>query len=454
MKRKITGLLIVSMIAAFLTGCGGEKVTAEDLIDNAINTDYIEYELEYCVDYSTMIDGVKDRVDYILTTNTQCNESICYQDIKLSAEYSMEVYSYAVYMEAYSELDGNNETTYAYENDVWTTNSYDVDYDSYIPSLEADMFDNLEMEENEDGYKVTGEIKDFDALLGFDTLFLDEVLAEMDDCEAKATLVFDEDGVLESFEVEIETDEDETYEIATLGDVNVYGVTFVVEIKSFEGDKVEIPDDVKEEAVDLEDLINGDTTDNEDEDESDAFVVEDLLGETTEDAYENKFFNIGFSIAGTDYQFMPREELDEVYNASLDSLGDDYAALLETVSVIYDMLVFDDYSGENVNFVIEDLTNNPYIDSEEAYAEVAALSIQNAYESMGATDVVVTETTKNYMGEDHIAIEGQYTSTDGITVYQLQSYIKCDNYMLIITASSFESAQACEDMLSYCYRIN
>lgn len=456
MKKKVAIVLAGVMLMGCLTGCS-ESVTAEDLIEGAFDTEYVAYDVTTNVEMIMEDSDLTLDMDMAMVFAYECSPQVCH--IKGELEMVMEESSYG-YSETLEEeangyfvLEDDVETKYYfdYDYDDWFVEEQETDGDTYIPSLSSKMFEDLELEETDDGYEVTGLIKKQAALFGTDNAVLESLIEAVEDCDFEVIFTFTEDKELETYSITVVTDEDEIYEVEDLGEVSISEFEIIIEVRSTEGSEVEVPAKVEQNAISPDEVYDTEEeTETEDETELDPEGI--TLGTITDTTYENAYLNIGWVVPSSDWTMFTREEIDSVYNTTIDIMGEDYAEALETAAVFYDMVAMNEGTYDNINVVAENMAQYQGAYSEEDYANVCLTSIKSLYEEMGYTDITMSLSTIEFMGETHPCIISEYT-VSGMVQYQLQSYVTVNDHMVIITATSNESIDACSAMYESFYRL-
>lgn len=450
MKRKLALVLAGVMVMTALTGCAEqtEEVTAKSLLKNAFDTEYLAYQVEANV--KLCMEDYDDGTNVVIKmdTSNECSPETSHMEGEVSIKMKSDGYSETVNDEAdiYSVLDDDQVIDYSYDfdNDFWLIEEEDADVESFIPELTSKMFDDLEVEETNKGFEVTGVVKDIDAIFGANSGTMRELLDAVEDCDMETTLVFDEDKVLETYSIVVETDEDESYDVDGMGEVTFSEFEIVITIESYEGKEVKIPSSVKKNAM-TEDEWYSEVEDEEEKTESVC------LGTITDTTYTNSFFNIGWKVPSNQWKILSREETDELYNYTISNMEID-SEVLENAQMFFDMCAINTSTYDNVNLAAENLGSYASYYDEETYMELTVESIKEEYESAGYTDVSFTISTVEIFGQEHVCVLIEYTDGD-TTGYQIQVEVKSGQYMLAITATSGSGHDACYEMLSYFYTL-
>lgn len=389
MKRKLVGfMLVLVMVFTSLTGCG-EKVTAESLIDNAFeDVENMELEMNMDIEMEVSASGMSADVSMSMKGDIETSEKASH--VNMTVSMNMMDMEMEESVETYAVLDGDTVTTYTYDkdSDQWYYTETENEIDSN--ELSSDMFDNLEMEETDDGYEVTGVVKDVDEMMsgltGDDTT---EALVDgLKDIDVIATLIFNEDKEIEEMIITFDVNEDEAINMDGMGEVVISKMEVAVEFKSLDGDEVELPEEVEDNAISEEEYLG--TGDDYFEDD----YEDDYAEEGTEDAYEsgNEMIPAGniagtnppsletivFTFKGTEYTF------DTLSLEVLKGHGyevDDYSYTEGTEYLVaagdYDYISLCD---ENICYVDLYYRNNTEGEIDILACDVAGFSVDQSYE--------------------------------------------------------------------------
>lgn len=391
MKKKLIGLLLVGvMTLASLTGCSA-AVTAESLIDDAFkDVEYVEYDMSMSVQMAVSQSGVSMDMGIEADLSVEATEKNAY--IKGVMEASVFGMTVEQEMENYQVIDGDTMTTYTYDPDYdeWTyaETEVDKDNDNMLPSMESDMFEDLEMEETDDGYEVTGVLANTDELFGLQDETVNALAEGLSEVDILVTFTFNEDKEIEKFEIVFDVDEDETYEIEDMGEVSISEFALTMEFKSFDGDKddVEVPDDVIDSATEEgtiddsffeDDYDDEETEDTEDTEDTESEEVEDFgNGEISYNILED---DLGFEFDGVTYVFGSFTYEEFVNNTGLivdeDMLGSEEEQMVEPGD--YEIVFLDD---EYYNYVTLFLKNNSDEAKNALECDVVGFDFEQSYD--------------------------------------------------------------------------
>lgn len=385
MKKKLIGLLLVGvMTLASLTGCSA-AVTAESLIDNAFkDVEYAEYDLSMSVQMEmsegdiTMDMGIKAD---LTVESTEKNSYI--NGVMEASVFGMTIEQE---MKTYQVVDGDTMTTYTYDPDYdeWTyaETEVDKDNDNLLPAIESDMFEDLELEETDDGYEVTGVLAKTDELFGLQDETVNALAEGLSEVDILVTFTFNEDKEIEKFEIVFDVNEDETYEIEDMGEVSISEFALTMEFKSFKGDKddVKVPDDVIDSATEegaMDDSYFEDDYYDEETEDTDSEEAEDFgNGEISYNILED---DLGFEFDGVTYVFGSFTYAEFVNNTGLtvdeDMLGSEDEQMVEPGD--YQIVFLDD---EYYNYVTLYLKNNTDETKNVLECEVVGFDFEQSYD--------------------------------------------------------------------------
>lgn len=265
MKKKLVGLMLVmTMVFTSLTGCSF-GVTAESLIDNALkDVENMECEMNMSIQMEVSVSGMSVEMGMKVSADMETSKEVAHTTTTVSMdmlgmEMEEEVENYAV-------VDGDTVITYTYDSnyDKWYYEESDYDEDDE-QELSSDMFKDIEMEKTDDGYVVTGLVEDVEEVLGDASDATTEALIDgLKDVDVIATFNFNKDKEIEALSIVFDVDEDEEYEIEDLGSVSISEMEISIEYKSLDADEVELPKDVKNNAVEASELTSDSYGDYED----------------------------------------------------------------------------------------------------------------------------------------------------------------------------------------------
>ena len=269
MRKKgfITIILATIMVLGSLTGCGAEKVTAENLLSNAFGLDEVAsldanvvFDLDMDVDASSLIGSDSDtdttmNLAVSLDCDVQSTKDVAHTDGKATVAFFGT--KTKVDIESYTDIENETAYTYDKDSDSWVKSDLDSSsfgFNNLSDKFSADLFDNLTLAERKsknDDYVVTGtiaykSIKDFvgeelenlSDSTGTDDLDLDKLSFDV-------TMNFDKDSKLVksmTYTVDTKAFNSDDYTI------NKFEITTTVNSVNKNND-LSIPKDVEKNAV-------------------------------------------------------------------------------------------------------------------------------------------------------------------------------------------------------------
>lgn len=184
MRKKgfIPVILATIMVIGSLTGCGAEKVTAENLLSNAFGSDEVTsldanvvFDLDMDVDASSLMGSDSDADTTMnfavnLDCDVQSTKNVAHTEGKATVAFFGT--KTKVDIESYTDIENETAYTYDKDSDSWVKSDLDSSsfgFNNLSDKFNADLFDNLTLAERKsknDDYVVTGtiaykNIKDF-----------------------------------------------------------------------------------------------------------------------------------------------------------------------------------------------------------------------------------------------------------------------------------------------------
>lgn len=178
------------------------------------------------------------------------------------------------------------------------------------------------------------------------------------------------------------------------------------------------------------------TTDNKDATES-KDEKEFSTGKVATNKYTNEFVGISVEL-GDDWTFMTDAQIEQNNKEALGLMGDDYKALMESATTFTDMMATNANQMDTVNVTFEKLTGSNLLLTEEKYVELSKDGLKSGLESMGMTNVVLTDGKATFAGKEHsfIAVSAEFS---GVAVYERLAVVKCNGYMVSVTACTWQT---------------
>lgn len=269
MRKKgfIPVILATIMGIGSLTGCGAEKVTAENLLSNAFGSDEVAsldanvvFDLDMDVDASSLMGSDSDADTTMnfavnLDCDVQSTKNVAYTEGKATVVFFGT--KTKVDIESYTDIE--NETAYTYDKDSDSWVKSDLDSSSFGFN---NLFDNLTLAERKsknDDYVVTGTIayKNIKDFVGEELENLSESTGtddlDLDKLSFDVTMNFDKDSKLVksmTYTVDTKAFNSDDYTI------NKFEITTTVNSVNKNND-LSIPKDVEKNAVEKDSSFGG-----------------------------------------------------------------------------------------------------------------------------------------------------------------------------------------------------
>lgn len=292
-KQKVITIVLASgMLIACFSGCGFEKVTAEDLVNNACNMDAIEsldadiaLVMDIDVDATSLFtpynadedsdsdSDSKSSTKMNITLDADCNAKAANDLAYISGNVEAGFFGMTYNVKVENYTDAKNGVSYSYDSDsdVWVKSDLEDDSDSLdLETLKqytsSDIFENLvlvnEKDKKAETYEVTGTIS-YDSIADLLGDKVDDMFSGFDPkgMTLDATMNFDrKTKQLETMKVSVDPDSMNSDVL----DINEFSIT--VTINSLKDVKLEIPKDVKDNAIE-----EGSSTIDDDD-----FLIDDM----------------------------------------------------------------------------------------------------------------------------------------------------------------------------------
>ena len=167
-------------------------------------------------------------------------------------------------------------------------------------------------------------------------------------------------------------------------------------------------------------------------------------GRVSANKYTNQFAGITIEL-GADWTFMTDEQIRQNNEAALGILDEKYEEAIKKATTFTDMMATNANGTDTVGVTFEKLTGANLLLSEQEYMNISKNSLKGALESMGMTDVTLTDGTAPFAGKNHpyIAVSAKYS---GIAVYERLAVVKCGEYIVVITACTWQT-DSCKTIL-------
>lgn len=169
------------------------------------------------------------------------------------------------------------------------------------------------------------------------------------------------------------------------------------------------------------------------------------IGSVSANKYVNEFAGISCEL-GSVWTFLTDEQIKQNNEDTLGLLGDDYIEQLKNADTFTDMMAKHQNQTDTLNITFEKLKGANALLSEERYIELSADSVEQAFESLGFSNLSTSSSKVDFAGKERhcLDITGEYS---GITMYEKMVVMKCDNYMVLITACTWQT-NTCQDVLN------
>lgn len=166
-------------------------------------------------------------------------------------------------------------------------------------------------------------------------------------------------------------------------------------------------------------------------------VVQSFVAGTVEDnRYENTFAGVACQL-DENWTFLDEDQIRELNGIATEIMGEEYQKALENAALLQDMQATHANQMDSVNVNFEKLPILRADITEQEYAEAGAAGSAAALESMGFENMTYEVGTIQFAGSEHAAIRLQGTYM-GIAVYETLALYKCEGYMMVVTACSWQ----------------
>ena len=163
------------------------------------------------------------------------------------------------------------------------------------------------------------------------------------------------------------------------------------------------------------------------------------LGKAEGTVYESEFLGMGFNLP-EGWNFYTDEQIKELNNLTSDMVDDDVAKQLAEASLIHDMYAMDSL-GSSTTIILEKMSAiSSAIVDEKTYAESSVRQIPKALESLGFTEVKTTIGSTDLCGEEHVTIDIEATSPNGV-LYEKVICVKIGQYIACITVATLDGTE-------------
>ena len=210
----------------------------------------------------------------------------------------------------------------------------------------------------------------------------------------------------------------------------------------------------EEEEAEAEAEAEAETEAEAEAEESGTTVPSELIGETTETSYENKFFGLKFEAPET-WHILDQEELNQLMGIASASIDDEAVLeMFESQGYVMDLYAMDLTNAEtgvvnNVNITIQDIGKlYGIIYDEKTIAESSVETVKQSLAAQGATDINVEIGEADFLGKKCVAMTIQSKAGD-VGMYQKQVYLKNGSAMACVTATCFNEDKTDEVLAAF-----
>lgn len=450
MKKRILVIILSTVLMLALSACSKE-VTAENLVEDAFSeVDYVEFQLNWEVLLTGEESGYKTESKAGMAVAGKISKLVSFREVEFTyltkvPDLGYEDESVSEYYE-YCVIEDGKEYYYI-KDGVWERHVFDTNNNTRFPVFDESMFEDLVLETLDTGYKVTGKIVDEYPISVLEGGTITEILDQVGECEKYVTFLFNEENVLQKYEILIDLEEDKLYETEILGDNYMSDIKIEIELISCEGE-VSIPEDVVNNAVDA-----GANEGTEDETEADKQEEGIRLGVIVDDTYSNESLKLKYEIPKENWKLLSRDEIDKVYNASIVILKDDLGNLLANNDSVMDLYAMNTTTMANINMMIEKLSSTGEIKDETTYYNGLKETLPSIYAGFGYEDVEIQVGDVEFLGETHKCLISEYTYMS-MRIYSVQVIVYEGKYQAIISSGSYKNIEEAKAAFAYFKRIN
>ena len=161
------------------------------------------------------------------------------------------------------------------------------------------------------------------------------------------------------------------------------------------------------------------------------------LGTVKGNKYINRFAKISCEL-GSDWVFLNDEQIRENNKTALGLIDENYAEQIKNADVFTDMFATNVNQTDTINITFEKLSGVALNFTEQEYLSKSKASVKNALKSMGFEDVFLVIGKANFAGVKRYyhAVSATY---NGVPVYERIVTVKCENYMAVIVACTWQT---------------
>lgn len=156
---------------------------------------------------------------------------------------------------------------------------------------------------------------------------------------------------------------------------------------------------------------------------------------TEGNTYTSTFLNAKITL-DEGWKFSTEEEMKQLNEAVANIAGEEYAEQLKKSDVIYDMSAANTETGDNININFENLGKlYGKVITPATYISLAKDSVKTMLESMGCSNVVLTDRDVKFAGQDAKALHVK-ADMAGIPIYEMCVVISCGDHMANIAITT------------------
>ena len=161
------------------------------------------------------------------------------------------------------------------------------------------------------------------------------------------------------------------------------------------------------------------------------------FGTVSGNTYENTFIGLSCTLDDSWY-ILSREEVAALSGITSELITDeDLKQLMSTVGAVTDFYAMKDDGLTTVNITITDLGISVGSSSEQAVVEAMLPTLENAYVSMGYSNLELTTETAEFAGSSHpcIVVSAEF---NGAQIFQRQVFLLVDHYSVTVTSTTYQ----------------
>ena len=173
------------------------------------------------------------------------------------------------------------------------------------------------------------------------------------------------------------------------------------------------------------------------------------MGKVSGLTYENKFIGIGCKLS-SEWSFCSDDEIKEMNNLTAEMAGEEFEAIMQNASLVYDMYAVHSNGMDNIIVNLEKVGNAQLatLDLDQMFTQQMPV-LKNSFENMGYTNLQfeIGEVTIGNKTFVTLFTEGDIA---GYHMVQANIAIKCDGYLACIAVTCF-GAETLQEILNSFY---